>query len=74
VNDNDLVAAGFSFDALRDARGPLVTELSRQGFGQRLLTEMTAQVLSGKAILDYAKDRVEWRIECPTKAVLTRLC
>ena len=52
--------------------GPPVRKPSRRGFGHELLTKMTPQALSGEARLNYAKDGLEWTVECPARAALDR--
>lgn len=47
-------------------------EASRRGLGHELLTKMTAQTLSGEARLTYAKDGLEWTVECPAEAAIDR--
>jgi PAS domain S-box-containing protein len=53
-----------------ELEGPEVTPPERTGFGTALMEEIPRTSFDAEVTLDYAKEGVRWRLDCPAESVL----
>jgi two-component sensor histidine kinase len=51
--------------------GPIVTEPKRQGFGRKLIQQLTGLALAGKATHEFLAKGVRWTLDIPASAAVT---
>lgn len=54
----------------RESGGPPAVEPAQRGFGSRVVVDMTAVTLGGRAELDYLPDGIAWRLDAPAEIVI----
>lgn len=54
----------------REKGGPEVTPPERQGFGKRVIEDMTAKSLRGTVVYDFRPEGVYWRLDVPKETAL----
>lgn len=73
VSDRDSSETGGVLElSWREHGGPAVREPDRRGFGSRLLEQALPRQLGGEAVLTFAPDGMEYRLEAPLGSSLAQ--
>lgn len=54
----------------RESGGPVVAVPSRQGFGTRLITDITSRAVHGESRIRFEPEGVVWTVECALRGIL----
>ncbi len=54
----------------RESGGPIVTEPTRRGFGQKVIQHATARALAGKSTHEFPPNGVRWTLDIPARFVV----